>query len=342
MLKKTRSLQDKLLYSSLSTSLGVPVELEYPFGMGQVKGVVVYAIVGVVLFRGMSEIIHRESNLHILRSHTKNRASHPRSHNKDETLYRIVYKVAGSDPISKRHASLANLILNLDWMGSYRFDGILGVGITWQSALLSNLLIFVLGSPILVSGLSLSGIASAFLLGTPTWRAFGPSGFLLVATSVPVEWSSKELSVTFEHWELYFIRENKTVYTLIPLKFGRCISITPNLVNNLRRIEEDTFVNMCKLERLGTLQGKQNALEKPQALFEYAAIVNSLTLEEVSRMTSFSVDETSNQSCSSPVLGKRKSVKPPSSDVILNILGLLVNIVELHMLVIPKEMVPLI
>ncbi|PRQ30894.1 hypothetical protein RchiOBHm_Chr5g0029561 [Rosa chinensis] len=53
---------------------------------------------------------------------------------------------------------------------------------TWQSAILSNLLIFVLGSPILVSGLSLTGIAAAFLLGTLTWRAFGPSGFLLVAT----------------------------------------------------------------------------------------------------------------------------------------------------------------
>ena len=31
------------------------------------------------------------------------------------------------------------------------------------------------------------------------------------------------------------------------------------------------------------------------------------------RMTSFSVGETSKQSCSSPVLGKRKSVKPPPS-----------------------------
>ncbi|KAA0038332.1 protein VTE6 [Cucumis melo var. makuwa] len=51
-----------------------------------------------------------------------------------------------------------------------------------QSALLSNLLIFALGSPILISGLSLSGIASAFLLGTLTWRAFRPSSFLLVAT----------------------------------------------------------------------------------------------------------------------------------------------------------------
>ncbi|KAL2331292.1 hypothetical protein Fmac_018873 [Flemingia macrophylla] len=53
---------------------------------------------------------------------------------------------------------------------------------TWSSALLSNALIFLLGSPILVAGLSLSGIAAAFLLGTLTWRAFGPPGFLLVAT----------------------------------------------------------------------------------------------------------------------------------------------------------------
>uniref|UniRef100_A0A9I9E8D2 BED-type domain-containing protein n=1 Tax=Cucumis melo TaxID=3656 RepID=A0A9I9E8D2_CUCME len=35
--------------------------------------------------------------------------------------------------------------------------------------------------------------------------------------------------------------------------------------------------------------------------------------DNLQRMTSFSVDETSNQSCSSPVLGKRKPVKPPSS-----------------------------
>ncbi|KAI3457602.1 hypothetical protein Pfo_014265 [Paulownia fortunei] len=53
---------------------------------------------------------------------------------------------------------------------------------TWQSAFLNNVLIFLLGSPLLVSGLSLSGIAAAFLLGTLTWRAFGSSGFLLVAT----------------------------------------------------------------------------------------------------------------------------------------------------------------
>ncbi|XP_031496025.1 protein VTE6, chloroplastic isoform X2 [Nymphaea colorata] len=53
---------------------------------------------------------------------------------------------------------------------------------TWVSALLSNVVIFVVGSPLLVSGLSISGIASAFLLGILTWRSFGPPGFLLVAT----------------------------------------------------------------------------------------------------------------------------------------------------------------
>jgi len=53
---------------------------------------------------------------------------------------------------------------------------------TWESSLLSNLLIFAIGSPLLVAGLSLSGIVSAFLLGTLTWRAFGTSGFILVAT----------------------------------------------------------------------------------------------------------------------------------------------------------------
>ncbi|KAH7686302.1 putative membrane protein [Dioscorea alata] len=52
---------------------------------------------------------------------------------------------------------------------------------TWSSAIASNALIFLLGSPLLVSGLSFPGIGASFLLGTLTWRAFGPSGFLLVA-----------------------------------------------------------------------------------------------------------------------------------------------------------------
>lgn len=53
---------------------------------------------------------------------------------------------------------------------------------TWRSAVFSNLLIFVVGSPLVLAGLSGSGIVAAFLLGTLTWRAFGASGFLLVAT----------------------------------------------------------------------------------------------------------------------------------------------------------------
>lgn len=52
---------------------------------------------------------------------------------------------------------------------------------TWTSSLLSNSAIFLLGSPLLLSGLTLPGIACAFLLGTLTWRAFGPLAFLLVA-----------------------------------------------------------------------------------------------------------------------------------------------------------------
>ncbi|KAK9150725.1 hypothetical protein Syun_009034 [Stephania yunnanensis] len=52
---------------------------------------------------------------------------------------------------------------------------------TWESAILSNLLIFLVGSPILLAGLSGSGIAAAFVLGTLSWRAFGPSGFFIVA-----------------------------------------------------------------------------------------------------------------------------------------------------------------
>uniref|UniRef100_A0A9I9EBD6 Uncharacterized protein n=1 Tax=Cucumis melo TaxID=3656 RepID=A0A9I9EBD6_CUCME len=46
---------------------GVLVELGSLFGMGKVKGTVVYAIVGVVLVRGVSEIIHKESEFHVFR-----------------------------------------------------------------------------------------------------------------------------------------------------------------------------------------------------------------------------------------------------------------------------------
>ncbi|KAF0920212.1 hypothetical protein E2562_034025 [Oryza meyeriana var. granulata] len=60
-------------------------------------------------------------------------------------------------------------------------DAFLASPPTWRSAAVSNLAIFVAGSPVLLSGLSASGFAAAYLLGTLTWRAFGPKGLILVA-----------------------------------------------------------------------------------------------------------------------------------------------------------------
>nr|GMD87558.1 protein VTE6, chloroplastic [Ipomoea batatas]GMD90252.1 protein VTE6, chloroplastic [Ipomoea batatas]GME09116.1 protein VTE6, chloroplastic [Ipomoea batatas] len=68
---------------------------------------------------------------------------------------------------------------------------------TWHSAVLSNIIIFLLGMPIIVPGLSLSGIGAAFLLGVLTWRAFGPSGFLLVATYFVIVSSKSNLFPPF-------------------------------------------------------------------------------------------------------------------------------------------------
>ncbi|XP_010916355.1 protein VTE6, chloroplastic [Elaeis guineensis] len=67
---------------------------------------------------------------------------------------------------------------------------------TWKSAIASNLLIFLVGSPILVSGLSTSGIGAAFLLGALTWRAFGWPGFLLVAAYFVVGTVATKLKIT--------------------------------------------------------------------------------------------------------------------------------------------------
>lgn len=61
-------------------------------------------------------------------------------------------------------------------------DAFLASPPTWRSAAVSNLAIFVAGSPVLLSGLSASGFAAAYLLGTLTWRAFGPKGLVLVAS----------------------------------------------------------------------------------------------------------------------------------------------------------------
>lgn len=67
---------------------------------------------------------------------------------------------------------------------------------TWESAVLNNLLIFLVGSPILVAGLSVSGIFAAFLLGTLTWRAFGPTGFLLVAAYFVIGTAATKLKIS--------------------------------------------------------------------------------------------------------------------------------------------------
>ncbi|GBG78209.1 hypothetical protein CBR_g26242 [Chara braunii] len=52
---------------------------------------------------------------------------------------------------------------------------------TWTSSLVVCATIFLLGSPVLLSGLSVSGLVTAFQLGTVVWRAFGADGFLIVA-----------------------------------------------------------------------------------------------------------------------------------------------------------------
>jgi uncharacterized protein (TIGR00297 family) len=67
---------------------------------------------------------------------------------------------------------------------------------TWKSAVANNLLIFVLGSPLLVTGLSASGIAAAFLLGTLTWRAYGSAGFLLVAAYFVIGTAATKVKMT--------------------------------------------------------------------------------------------------------------------------------------------------
>ncbi|KAK1286004.1 hypothetical protein QJS10_CPB20g01726 [Acorus calamus] len=66
---------------------------------------------------------------------------------------------------------------------------------TWESSILCNFVIFVLGSPILVTGLSASGVAAAFMLGTLTWRAFGGSGFLLVAAYFVIGTAATKLKI---------------------------------------------------------------------------------------------------------------------------------------------------
>ncbi|XP_074575843.1 protein VTE6, chloroplastic-like [Curcuma longa] len=66
---------------------------------------------------------------------------------------------------------------------------------TWKSAIASNLFIFIFGSPILLSGLTISGMGSAFLLGILSWRAFGPSGFFIVAAYFAIATAATKLKI---------------------------------------------------------------------------------------------------------------------------------------------------
>ncbi|KAF8696300.1 hypothetical protein HU200_037206 [Digitaria exilis] len=94
-------------------------------------------------------------------------------------------------------------------------DAFLSSPPTWRSAAASNLAVFVAGSPVLLSGLSASGFAAAYLLGTLTWRAFGAPGFLVVVAYFVVvsrfDWSciSRNGLVYFDFmiWELLFYPE---------------------------------------------------------------------------------------------------------------------------------------
>ncbi len=63
---------------------------------------------------------------------------------------------------------------------------------TWESALIATSTIFVIAAPLLLVGLSVPGVLSAFVLGLLTFRAFGVQGttivflyFLLVRKASP-------------------------------------------------------------------------------------------------------------------------------------------------------------
>jgi hypothetical protein len=51
---------------------------------------------------------------------------------------------------------------------------------TWESALIATSTIFVIAAPLLLVGLSVPGVLSAFVLGLLTFRAFGVQGTTIV------------------------------------------------------------------------------------------------------------------------------------------------------------------
>nr|GMD34958.1 protein VTE6, chloroplastic [Ipomoea batatas] len=158
---------------------------------------------------------------------------------------------------------------------------------TWQSAVASNLIIFVLGSPLLVSGLSLSGSASAFLLATLTWRAFWIPGFLLAAiyfilgTAVTkVKLAQKEAQgiggAAFSRlWELGFVACFCTKLSdTVSSEIGKAYGKTTYLVTTLKVVPRGT-------EGAVSIEGTLAGLFASILLASTACIMGQINIPEV-------------------------------------------------------------
>nr|GMD36680.1 protein VTE6, chloroplastic [Ipomoea batatas] len=158
---------------------------------------------------------------------------------------------------------------------------------TWQSAVASNLIIFVLGSPLLVSGLSLSGSASAFLLATLTWRAFWIPGFLLAAiyfilgTAVTkVKLAQKEAQgiggAAFSRlWELGFVACFCTKLSdTVSSEIGKAYGKTTYLVTTLKVVPRGT-------EGAVSVEGTLAGLFASILLASTACIMGQINIPEV-------------------------------------------------------------
>ena len=51
---------------------------------------------------------------------------------------------------------------------------------TWGSSVQAMLVVFIIGSPLLLAGLTAPAVGAAFLLGAVTWRAFSADGLAIV------------------------------------------------------------------------------------------------------------------------------------------------------------------
>eukprot|EP01018_Ginkgo_biloba_P014968 Gb_36832 [translate_table: standard] len=88
----------------------------------------------------------------------------------------------------------------------------------WDSAILSNTLIFLAGSPLLVAGLTTPGIGVAFTLGSLSWRSFGVRGFCLVVLYYHILVKCKYFLITInpESQRSRKNQKNYTFHALIP------------------------------------------------------------------------------------------------------------------------------